>query len=77
MTVFKLRIDHNRPNYHLHLKLRIVHTEQDICCSAAPLYELLRKGIWSDHTPVANKLYESLEDLRCTTTSMEETGVSI
>ena len=31
-----------------------------------PLYELLRKEIWPDHTPVAHKLYGSLEDLRCT-----------
>ena len=39
------------------------------------LYELLRKGIWPDHIPLARKLYGSLEDLRCT--FIEETGVAI
>ena len=41
------------------------------------IYELLRKGIWPDHTPIASKLYGSLVDLQCTATFIEETGVSI
>ena len=82
-TVFRPRTGHNRPNYHLYSKLRIGHTEQCPCgtgsqttehlLQSCPTYELLRKGIWPDHTPVARKP----EGLRCTATFIEETGVSI
>ena len=44
---------------------------------SCPIYELLRKGIWPDHTPVARKLYGSLGNLRCIATFIEETGISI
>ena len=40
---------------------------------SCPLYELLRKEIWPDYTPVARKRYGSLGDLRCTATLIEET----
>ena len=74
-------------NYRLYSKLRTGHTQQCPCgtgsqtkeqlLQSCPLYELLRKGIWPDHTPVARKLYGSLGDLRCTATFIEETGVSV
>ena len=78
VTVFRLRTGHNRLNYHLYSKLRIGHTEQCPCGNGSqttehllwscPLYELLRKGIWPDHTPVDRKLYSSLVDLQCSAT---------
>ena len=78
---------HNSLNHHLYSSLRIGHTEQCPCGTGSqttehllqccPIYELLRKGVWPDHTPVACKLYGSLGDLRCTATFIEETGVSI
>ena len=50
-------------------KLSICHTEQCTCgtgsqtteqlLQSCPLYELLRKGIWPDHTPLARKFYGS------------------
>ena len=85
VTVFRLRKGHKRLNYHLYSKLRIGHTEQCPCgtgsllhlLQSCPINEPPRKGIWSDHTPVACKLYGSLRDLRCTATFIEATGVSI
>ena len=44
---------------------------------SSPLFELLRKGIWPDHTPIARKLCGCLGDLWCTATFIEKTGVSI
>ena len=83
VTVFRLRTGHNCLNHHLYSKLRISHTEQCPCgtgsqttehlLQSCPLYELLRKGIWPDHTPIAHKLYGSLGDIRCTATFIEET----
>ena len=80
-------IGHNRLHHHLHSKLWISHKEQCPCgtgsqttkhlLQSCPIYEPFKKGIWQDHTPVARKLYSSLVDLRCTATSIEETGVSI
>ena len=87
VTVFRLRTGHSRLNYHLYSKLRIGYTELCPCgiggqttehlLQSCPIYKPLRKGIWSDHSPVARKLYESLRDMRCTATFIEETGVSI
>ena len=34
--------------------------ENRVCAQSCLLYELLRKGIWPDHTKVAHKLYCSL-----------------
>ena len=72
VTVFRLRTGHSRLNHHLYSKLHIGHTEQCPCgtgshtkehlLQSCPLYELLRRGIWPDHTPVARKLYCSLGD---------------
>ena len=86
VTVFRLRIGHNRLNYHLYSNFCICHTEQCPCgtgsqttehlMQSCPLYELLRKAIWPDHTPIACNLYGSLGNLRCTTI-FEETGASI
>ena len=87
MTMFMLGIGHNRLIHHLYSNLPIGHAEQCLCgtgsqttehlLQSCPLYELLRKGIWPDHTPVAHKLYGSLGELRCTAIFVEETGVSI
>ena len=84
VTVFRLRTGHNHLNYHLYSKLCIGHTEQCPCgtgsqtaehlLQSCPLYKLLRKRIWPDHTLIACKLYNSLGDLRCTATFTEETG---
>ena len=67
VTVFRLSTGHNCLNHHLYSKLRNGHTEQCPCgtgshttkhqLQSCTLYELLRKGIWPDHTPVACKLY--------------------
>ena len=87
VTVFRLRKGHNRLNHHLYSKLQISHTEQCPCgtgsqttehlLQSCPIYKLLRKGIWQDHTPIACKLYGSLGDLWGTATFIGETGVSI
>ena len=63
------------------------HTEQCPCgtdsqtaehlLQSCPHYELLRKGIWPDHTPITRKLFGSLGAFRCTAIFIEETGVSI
>ena len=87
VAVFRFKTGHNRLNYHLYSKLRIGYTAQCPCGSGSqttehllqscPIYEPLRKGIWPDDSPVACKLYGSLEDLWCTATFIEETVVSI
>ena len=87
VMMFRLRTGHNRLNQHMYSKFHIGHTEQCPCgtdsqttehlLQCCPLFELLRKGIWPDHTPVARKLYGSLGDLRCTAAFIEETGISI
>ena len=69
------------------LKLHIGLTEQFSCrtgsqttehlLQSCTLYKPLRKWIWTDHTPIADKLYSNLEDLRCTANSIEQTGVSV
>ena len=84
--VFRLRTGHNHLNHHLYSKLCIGHTEQCPCSAGSqttehllqscPLYKLLSKGIWPDHTPVACKLY-GMGGLRCTATFNEKIGVSI
>jgi len=87
VSIFRLRTGHNRLNYHMYTKLRIGQTEQCPCgtgnqttehlLQSCPLYEALRKQTWPDTTPVAQKLYGSLEDLQSTATFTAETGVSI
>ena len=67
VTVFRLRTGHNLLSHHLYSKLRNGHTVQCPCgtgsqttehlLQSCPLYEILRQGIWPDHTPVARKLY--------------------
>ena len=78
-----LRTGHHHLDYPLYPTLSIGHTQQCPCGTGSQTTEHLlqscplRKGIWPDHTPVAQKLYSSLEDLRHTATFTEETGVSI
>ena len=72
VTVFRLRTGHSR---HLYSILCIGYTELCPCSTgiqttehllqSCPLYELLKKGIWLDHTSTACKFYGSLEDLWC------------
>ena len=66
--MFRLRTGHNRLSYHLHSKPHIGYSEQCPCSTGSqttehlqscPIYEPLRKGIWPDPTPVAQRLYEA------------------
>ena len=91
--VIKLKNSHflmaifNRLNHHMYTKFHIGTTEQCPCgtgsqttehlLQSCPLYKALRQMTWPDHTPVARKLYGSLEDLQRTATFVLETGVSI
>ena len=87
VTIFRLRTGHNRLNNHLFTKLRIGTTEQCPCrtggqttehlLQSCPLHETLRKRVWPTHTPVAQKLYGSVEDLERTAAFVEETGACV
>ncbi|RUS85482.1 hypothetical protein EGW08_006758 [Elysia chlorotica] len=87
VVIFRLRTGHNRLNHHLYTKLHIGTSDQCTCQTGGqtvihvlqhcPMYENLRNLMWPQDTPMAQKLYGSLEDLRRTATFMSETGLSI
>ena len=77
IPLFKARSDSASAIRSSALEVLAVRKQIDHLLQSYPLYELPRKGIWPGHTPVSRKLYGSLGDLRCTTTLIEETGVSI
>ena len=64
-----------------------VHAKQCPCSTGSqtiehllqtcPLFELLRKGMWPNHTPLTSKLFGSLEDLQHSVTCIEKTGISM
>ncbi|RUS82318.1 hypothetical protein EGW08_009908 [Elysia chlorotica] len=87
VVIFRLRTGHNRLNHTLYTKLHIGTSDQCTCQTGGqtvihvlqhcPMYENLRNLMWPQDTPMAQKLYGSLEDLRRTATFMSETGLSI
>ncbi|RUS91759.1 hypothetical protein EGW08_000467 [Elysia chlorotica] len=87
VVIFRLRTGHNRLNHHLYTKLHIGTSDQCTCQTGGqtvihvlqhcPMYENIRNLMWPQDTPMAQKLYGSLEDLRRTATFMSETGLSI
>ena len=87
VAIFRLRTGHNRLKHHLYSKFRIGESEQCPCgtgsqttehlLQSCPLHGALRDRAWPETTPVAQKLYGSLADLRRTSNFIEETGVSI
>ncbi|RUS75877.1 hypothetical protein EGW08_016366 [Elysia chlorotica] len=78
VVIFRLRTGHNRLNHHLYTKLHIGTSDQCTCQTGGqtvihvlqhcPMYENIRNLMWPQDTPMAQKLYGSLEDLRRTAT---------
>ena len=87
VAIFRLRTGHNRLKHHLHSTFRIGDSEQCSCgtgsqttehlLQSCPLHQALRDRTWPEPTPLARKLYGGLEDLRRTTTFIEESEESI
>ena len=87
VIIFRLRTGHNRLNHHLYTKFRIGQSDQCPCqtgsqttehlLQACPLHEATRSQTWTEETPVAKKIYGTLEDLQRTASFVGATGVSI
>ena len=87
VCVFRLRTGHNRLKHHLYNKLKIGDSDQCPCetstqtaehlLQSCPLFETLRTEFWPTPVPVNQKLYGSLEDLRCTVAFFEKTELTI
>ncbi|RUS81778.1 hypothetical protein EGW08_010470 [Elysia chlorotica] len=71
VVIFRLRTGHNRLNHHLYTKLHIGTSDQCTCQTGGqtvihvlqhcPMYENLRNLMWPQDTPMAQKLYGSLD----------------
>ena len=87
VAIFRLRTGHNRLKHHLFTKFHIGESEQCPCktgsqttehlLQSCPLYRAQRDRTWPEPTPVAQKLFGDLGDLRRTAAFIEETEMSI
>ena len=83
----RLRTGHNRLNAHMYNKFKA--GESEMCpCNAdimtaehllqhCPLHDATRRDTWPEPTPLRDKLYGNLEELRRTAAFVRATGISI
>ena len=87
VIIFRLRTGHNRLNYHLYTRFHIGESDQCLCrtgsqtavhfLQSCPITEALRREIWPENTPISQKLYGTLADLRNTVSFTKRTGQPI
>ena len=87
VTIFRLRTGHNRLNKHLHSKLKVVPSPMCPCGEAEQdalhilqecgNFRLQREAIWPEPTPMADKLYGTVESLQKTTAFLYQTGLCV
>ena len=87
LILFRLRTGHNRLNAHMYNKFKIGESEMCPCNAGimtaehllqhCPLNDAMRRDTWPDPTPLRDKLYGNLEELRKTAAFVRTTGISI
>ncbi|KAK7093030.1 hypothetical protein V1264_008689 [Littorina saxatilis] len=87
VTIFRLRTGHNRLNKHLHSKLKVVPSPMCPCEEAEQdthhilqdcgNFQLLRRKMWPEPTPIQDKLYGTAASLQMTTTFLNWTGLHV
>ncbi|KAK7090433.1 hypothetical protein V1264_010230 [Littorina saxatilis] len=87
VTIFRLRTGHNRLNKHLHSKLKVVPSPMCPCGEAEQdthhilqdcgNFQLLRRKMWPEPTPIQDKLYGTAASLQMTTTFLNWTGLHV
>ena len=87
VILLRLRTGHNRLNAHMYNKFKV--GESEMCpCNAdimtaehllqhCPLHDATRRDTWLEPTPLRDKLYGNLEELRRTAAFVRATGISI
>ena len=84
VSIFRLRTGHNRLRHNLFTKFKVGDTDQCPCRTGVhtaehilqhcPNHSLLRDEVWPHMKPMSQKLYGSLEDLRCTAAFIARSG---
>ena len=86
-VLVRLRTGHNRLNWHMHRKLKLVPSPTCPCGEAdqtaehilqsCPLHQAARIKNWPEGAPLSTKLYGNREDLEKTTQFIASTGLTL